>query len=40
MERALALLISAHFIADFPLQPDSFVKRKRAIPFLILHGLA
>lgn len=39
MERVLALLISAHFIADFSLRPDCLVKRKRAISFLVLHGL-
>lgn len=39
MEKVLALLISAHFIADFPLQLACCIKRKRAILFLVLHAL-
>jgi len=35
----LALLLSAHFVADFVLQPDWLVQRKRAIPILVLHAL-
>jgi hypothetical protein len=38
MSRTIALLIAAHFIADFALQPDWLVKRKRVIVFLALHA--
>ncbi len=34
----LALLIAAHFIADFFLQPDWLAKRKRNLFGLVLHG--
>lgn len=39
MERVLALLIAAHCVADFTLQPDRFVKHERVAFRLILRGL-
>lgn len=39
MTPSLALLIAAHFIADFFLQPDWLAKRKRNLFCLALHGL-
>lgn len=38
MVKTLVLLICAHVIADFLLQPDSLVTRKRRLPFLALHA--
>ena len=37
-ETLLALLV-AHLVADFPLQPDWMIRRKRNPAVLILHGL-
>ncbi|MDW7762054.1 MAG: DUF3307 domain-containing protein [Acidobacteriota bacterium] len=39
MTKCFALLLAAHFIADFMLQPDWLAKRKRNVSFLALHGL-
>ncbi len=38
MEKIAAILISAHFMADFLLQPDKMVHNKRLPLMLILHG--
>ena len=37
-ETLLALLV-AHLVADFPLQPDWMIRRKRNPAVLVLHGL-
>lgn len=37
MERLIALLVAAHLIADFFLQPDWLAKRKRTAGYLMLH---
>ncbi len=39
MITAPALLIAAHFIADFSLQPDCLARRKRNLLWVALHGL-
>jgi hypothetical protein len=39
MTSTLALLFSAHFIADFALQPDWLAQRKRNVFVLLLHAL-
>lgn len=39
MITTVALLIAAHFIADFLLQPDWLAKRKRNLPWMALHGV-
>ena len=39
MERSIAILIAAHVMADFLLQPNWLVNRKGRFPFLLLHGL-
>lgn len=33
------LLLAAHLLADFPLQPDWLIERKRQLPYLIGHLL-
>ncbi len=38
MDKYLAVLISAHFIADFLLQPDGLVQLKKRPPYLFFHG--
>lgn len=38
MEKAIAILIAAHVLADFLLQPDWLVNRKEMPLFLLLHG--
>lgn len=38
MEKIAAILIAAHFIADYFLQPDKMVRNKRLPLMLILHG--
>jgi hypothetical protein len=38
MEKIAALLIAAHSLGDFALQPDWMIQRKRQWPFLLLHG--
>jgi hypothetical protein len=38
MEKIAAILIAAHFMADFFLQPDKMVRNKRLPLMLILHG--
>ncbi|MCJ7679943.1 MAG: DUF3307 domain-containing protein [Candidatus Aminicenantes bacterium] len=39
MEKLAALLIAAHAICDFSLQPDSLLRRKKNILFLMLHAM-
>ena len=39
MERVIALLIAAHFVADFALQPDWLAQRKRKTGYLLVHAL-
>ncbi len=39
MEKSLALLVAAHFLGDFMLQPDWLIKRKERLPFFLLHVL-
>jgi hypothetical protein len=38
MEKIAALLIAAHFMADFFLQPDKMVRNKRLPVMLVLHA--
>ena len=38
MEKLVILLIAAHFIADFFLQPDWMVFRKKKAKYLLFHG--
>ncbi|ACF44218.1 DUF3307 domain-containing protein [Pelodictyon phaeoclathratiforme] len=38
MEKIAAILIAAHFIGDYFLQPDKMVRNKRLPLMLILHG--
>lgn len=37
MEKLAAILIASHAIADFSLQPDELVRRKKEPAFLLLH---
>jgi len=39
MEKTTAVLIAAHFLGDFLLQPDWLVRRKKQMPFMLLHGV-
>lgn len=39
MDKTIAILIAAHVVADFLLQPDCLVNRKGKSAFLLLHGL-
>jgi hypothetical protein len=39
MEKYIAVLIAAHFIADFLLQPDGLVSKKSNPFFLIIHAV-
>jgi TM2 domain-containing membrane protein YozV len=39
MYETLLLLLVAHLVADFPLQPDWMIRRKRHPAMLVLHGL-
>ncbi|MCF7707544.1 MAG: DUF3307 domain-containing protein [Verrucomicrobia bacterium] len=38
MEKTIAVLIAAHILGDFLLQPDWLVERKKQISFMVLHG--
>lgn len=38
MERLVAILIAAHMVADFLLQPGWLVRNKRQAGHLLLHG--
>lgn len=38
MERLVAILIAAHMVADFLLQPDRLAQGKRKRRYLLLHG--
>lgn len=40
MYETLLALAVAHLVADFPLQPDWMIRRKRNPAVLVLHGLA
>lgn len=39
VEKAIAILIASHVLADFLLQPDWLVNRKKMPLFCLLHGL-
>ena len=39
MERLLAVMVAAHMIGDFLLQPDWMAERKRRTDYLLLHAL-
>lgn len=39
MSQIAAVLFAAHFLADFPLQPDWMVQRKKKAGYLLLHAL-
>jgi Protein of unknown function (DUF3307) len=39
MLETLTMLLVAHLVADFPLQPDWMIRRKRQPAILALHGL-
>ena len=38
MIKIVLLLVAAHAIVDFALQPDWLVRRKGHFPFLVLHS--
>lgn len=37
MDRLAAVLIAAHVLGDFALQPDGLVRRKDRLIYLLLH---
>lgn len=39
MEQIVAILIAAHVMGDFLLQPEWLVKRKKQLRFMLLHGV-
>ena len=39
MEKVAAVLIAAHAIADFGLQPEWLVRKKKKVGYLLLHAL-
>lgn len=39
MEQTVAILIAAHVLGDFLLQPEWLVKRKKQLRFMLLHGV-